>query len=154
MNFNHIELFIQMFPEAFSLGLPESCQNERQVYIQGDQVMRYKECFLVLLVSRWSFKNKKAKREIKRIQCLQIHLSTHPPIHPHSHSYVPLIVNECIFLTYFIGKDYKDLALIVNYLRLMQGFSVNKYISGWLGDFCIYATSFGQNEVFSENLEK
>ena len=57
-------------------------------------------------------------------------------------------------MTYFIGKDYKDLALIVNYLRLMQGFSVNKYISVWLGDFCVYVTSFGQNEFFSENLEK
>lgn len=87
INFKKIQLFNQMVPEVFVLGLSESCQNGGHVYkyIQGDQIMRYKEYFLALLkwVSWWS--QDETKREIKRIQCWK-YLSTHPPTNPSSHS--------------------------------------------------------------------
>lgn len=49
MNFRNIQLLIQMSQEIFVLSLPESCQDGGQVYIQGDQVQRYKECFPSLI---------------------------------------------------------------------------------------------------------
>ena len=35
----------------------------------------------------------------------------------------------------------------------MQGFKLSRYISVWLGDFCLYANTLERDELFSENLD-